>query len=704
LHLGAHVPTEATETEHPLTQADSLLPTLQRELIAVMQVSVRDLVKRLTSILPMLLICYLTGDALTVLALAALVLLTEIILLFCQSILPERSEEVSIPLIAVMWATNSVSTFAYFAPAILLAMQPSVPLLLAGFIWIFGVSVYITNTFTALPYYNWSQLVPGFIVVALTMWAAATAGHVSGGGWEWAMAAGIMIVYGSNTVQTLIMQRVTQNALIAARREADARLTALESLTRRDSLTGLLNRRAFEDRVASLIQSRRNGAEVAVFLVDLDRFKPINDSYSHDAGDQVLIAMGERLAQVAGDTGVAARFGGDEFALAMPGLRTVKEAEAIGARLLASLEEAVNYQGRVLWVGASIGIGMSGMGNNQVEAICAAADQAMYRAKSDTSTKVIPYDPHLFAPRVTLQDRTRIVEALETGEIGPHYQPKVNLRTGRLTGFEALARWTHPTRGLLLPGRFLPQIDEVGLQGDFLNHMAQRVLADVTALLDEGLMPGQMSINVPEVTLATYSGRQDLDRLLLRYAAAKPYIIFEITEDVFITRAGDLIQDSISRFRAQGVRISLDDFGTGFASFQHLRELEFDELKIDPSFVAGLGVDPSAEVLVEGFLVHRQAASASRDRRRGRNRRDQRNRLLELGAALRPGLAVRPGRPARRGPHAADVGTGAHPTGPQADPLPALQLDRLLPGQPDQMRHEGALRILAPASPHTAAG
>ncbi|SMY08975.1 putative bifunctional diguanylate cyclase/phosphodiesterase [Flavimaricola marinus] len=614
-----------------MTQAETLLDTLQNELMLVMQVSMRDLFKRLTSILPMLMICYMVSDPFLVFLLAAVILLTEVILRVCTSILPEHPSEISIALILVMWTTNSVSTFAYLAPAILLTMQPSVPLLLTGFVWVFGVSVYITNTFTALPYYNWSQLVPGFLVVVISMVTANQSGHVAGAAWEWWMAAGIMVIYGSNTVQTLIMQKATQTALNAARQEANARLAALEKLTRRDSLTGLLNRRAFEDKVAALIQSRAYGGQVAVFLIDLDRFKPINDSYSHDAGDQVLVTLAQRLTEAAGDIGVAARFGGDEFAFAKPGLRSAQEAEALGAALLASIEEPIVYEGRKLRVGASLGIGMTGMGNNQVDAICAAADQAMYRAKTDTGTKVILYHKEDFAPRVTLQDRACIIDALEKGQIGPHYQPKVNLRTGCLTGFEALARWDHPERGLLLPGRFLPQIDELGLQGDFLNHMAEAVLSDVTGLLAEGLNPGQVSINVPEVTLATYSGRQDLDRLLEKFAGAKPFITFEITEDVFITRAGDFIQESISHFRAQGVRISLDDFGTGFASFQHLRELEFDELKIDTSFVAGLGIDPSAEVLVEGFLSIAKGLGVDVIAE-GVETDAQRNRLLELGA------------------------------------------------------------------------
>lgn len=176
------------------------------------------------------------------------------------------------------------------------------------------------------------------------------------------------------------------------------------------------------------------------------------------------------------------------------------------------------------------------------------------------------------------------------------------LGTGAVCGYEALARWQHPTRGLLLPAQFLPAVNELGLQGDFLSAMAQHVFSDVSRMVADGLAPGQVSINVPEVTMATHSGRQDLNRLIAAHPGASGHITFEITEDVFVARAGDMIKDSIAHFRREGVRISLDDFGTGFASFQHLRQLEFDEMKIDSSFVAGLGQDPAAEVLIRGFL------------------------------------------------------------------------------------------------------
>lgn len=619
-----------------MAQTETFLDALGAELRAVNEITSRDLVKRLVSGLLILWICYFATDKILVLWLAGFLLLTELVSRVCADIFPDRNEEISPALVCVIWLNNAASTFAYLAPGTLLAMQPSVPLLLGGFIWTFGVFVHITNTFTAMPYYNWSQMVPGFLAAALTMHTASQTGYATRAEWEWFAASGIFLVYASNTLQTLIMQRTTQKALAAARKEANARLNAMEKVSKRDSLTRLLNRSAFDERLTAMIGTRRPESEVAVFLIDLDRFKPINDSYSHNAGDQVLITMGQRLIEASGEHGVAARFGGDEFGLAVPYMRGKTETLNMGIDLLSSLERPIDYEGRTLRVGASIGVSITSLANRQVSSICAAADQAMYRAKSETSEKVILYEKENFAQRITLHDKTRIVDALTAGEIGPHYQPKVDLRTGRLAGFEALARWEHPTNGLQLPGQFLPHVDELGLQGDFLNHMAKTVMRDVTDLLNEGLDPGQVSINVPEVTLATFSGRQDLDRILAQFPKAISHITFEITEDVFITRAGDYIQESISHFRAQGVRVSLDDFGTGFASFQHLRELEFDELKIDTSFVAGLGWDHSAEVLVDGFLTIAKGLGVDVIAE-GVETDAQRARLLELGAVYGQG-------------------------------------------------------------------
>ena len=275
----------------------------------------------------------------------------------------------------------------------------------------------------------------------------------------------------------------------------------------------------------------------------------------------------------------------------------------VGARLADAIAKPIKWNDRTLKIAASIGVASSrDAANPTVSTLCSAADQAMFAAKSSPSGGPILYEAHLDAPRMTPEDKQLLVESIADRSVRPFYQPKVHLPTGRIIGFEALARWDHSTGHVRQPADFLDQINELGLQGDFMMSLAQQVVDDINMMLSQGLDPGQVSLNVSEVALATYSGRQDLFKIVQNNPDAARHLMFEITEDVFIARAADTIQAYIASFRGLRVRISLDDFGTGFASFHHLRQLDCDELKIDTSFVAGLGHDPAAEVLVRGFL------------------------------------------------------------------------------------------------------
>jgi diguanylate cyclase (GGDEF)-like protein len=294
-----------------------------------------------------------------------------------------------------------------------------------------------------------------------------------------------------------------------------------------------------EDRAVS-------GGEVAVYLVDLDSFKPINDTYSQDAGDEVLIQTAQRLRKIVGTTGIVGRLGGDEFICAVEGINWEGNAILFAEQLATVIKQPIKWSERTLKTRASIDVAMTGPGQSTtVVKLCLGADQAMFAAKSAPSGRPVLYQAHLFAPRMTPEDK------------------------------QALS--------------------------DFMMSMAEQVIEDVNTMLDRDLDPGQVSLNVSKVALATLTGRQELLALIEANPKAAVHLTFEITEDVFIARAADTIQASIAAFRLLGVRISLDDFGTGFASFHHLRQLDFDELKIDTTFIDGLGHDATAEVLLRGF-------------------------------------------------------------------------------------------------------
>ncbi len=569
----------------------------------VVHVSVRDMFKRMTSASMMLAVCWWVGATQIVLILITAIPLYELALYLLARNLPEQDDHISPSYIFCVWLVNWTSTIVYLTPAFILASEPSAAMLLAGFLWLFGVFVHISNTFASMPFFNWSLMIPSYGSAFYVFYRASGNAFLPSNEIEWIVTGSMMVVYIFNTFETMHKQKDTQRALNAAREEANSRLRALEYLSQHDSLTGLLNRRAFDEALAKLLVNRNRSGEVCVFLIDLDGFKPINDTYSHEAGDQVLQTIATRLKTFAGDNAIIGRLGGDEFVIATRTIGKATSALRFAENMAADLSKPVPYCEKELQVGASIGIGITSHAPKTVEALCGAADQAMYRAKNTAGINAVLFEKEKFKPRLTLDDRQTLIEAMHSSALRPFYQPKVDLISQRTVGFEALARWQHPTRGLVSPAEFLPMIEELGLHGDFLTHMATIVLDDVENMIAEGLDPGQVSLNVPEMALATHSGQKDLENLLAAHPSASAHLTLEITEDVFIARSAEIIRESIAHFRSNGLRISLDDFGTGFASFQHLRELEFDELKVDVSFVADLGLEPQVEVLISGFLA-----------------------------------------------------------------------------------------------------
>jgi len=652
------------------------LDNFRHETRFVLRVSSRDVGKRIVSLAMILAICWSTGARWPVVGIAALVLACEASLMLALRFEPPPDEDVPLWLAVWMWLTNIPSTVFYLAPAAILAAQPQIPLVLAGFLWLFGIFVHVSNSFVALPLYNWSQMVPAF-AAGLGVVAISAVNHdgLAAPG-LWLVVAGLCVVYGANTIETMATQKELLRDLTAARTEAKARLAALEHLTRHDPLTGLLNRLAFDAGLARLLARRRAGREVAVMLFDLDGFKPINDTYSHAAGDLVLGVIAKRLGALAGEEGLAARLGGDEFALALPGIGSAAGALDLAARAQRAIEEPIAHGETLLRIGGSVGVALSdgrgppaavreappplgpdglagpaGAAETAVSALCAGADQAMYAAKAAMRVgggrRAVLYDPADFPPRPSLEDRRRLSEALAARRIGPVYEPVLDLETGDVAGFEARPRWEDTQGdlrgdsqgGAMPPERFLPLIGEFGLQGDFLRAMAEQVFADVEALVAEGLDPGRVALAVPEIALATYSGRQDLDRILAASPRGRLHVVLAISQDVFVARAASMIQDGIGHFRSLGLGISLDGFGTGPASFRHLGEIDFDEIKIDADLVAGLGLDPVADILVKGFASIGRGFGA-RLVAEGVATEEQRRHLLRLGCRFGQGTLM----------------------------------------------------------------
>jgi diguanylate cyclase (GGDEF)-like protein len=565
-------------------------------------ISSRHIFKRVATAGLMGLVCAMGGFLTAGVTAFACILMVEIVTYPLNKRAGEFDRPIALPTALAVFSTNWAAMLPFLSFSVILSHSDSLPFILAGYLWIFGIFVHVSNGFGLLPFYNWSQMTPAFGSIFWMFWNLSQNPAHDASPLYWLMTSFLMLIYIINTFDTMNGQNDTHKALALARDQANARLMELEHLSRHDPLTGLINRQAFDEIVESLMRQHADRHGITVFLVDLDGFKPINDSYSHNAGDAVLVEVANRLRQLIGKDGHVARVGGDEFAIAKTTATTTKAALKFGNSILDAIRQPILFEQKNLGVGASIGIARRGSDVPNLAALMSGADQAMYRTKQDPERKPTIFDKKAFPVRASLEDRNILISAMQDGEILPYYQPKVSLDTGRIIGFEALSRWQHPTRGVLSPAAFLPQINDLGLQGQFMIHTAGHVLRDAQSIAAKGLSPGQMSINVSEVTLATVSGHNDLLALIDQYPDLRRHLTFEITEDIFIARSGDIIQRSIASFRRAGVRISLDDFGTGYASFQHLKELEFDELKLDIGFVRDLCSDPATRVLVDGLL------------------------------------------------------------------------------------------------------
>lgn len=377
----------------------------------------------------------------------------------------------------------------------------------------------------------------------------------------------------------------------------------LSHIAHTDPLTALENRSSFNTALNDLLR-RYNRLEegFAMLLVDLDHFKPINDSFGHPAGDAALLRVANALRDIFRADDVIARIGGDEFAVLLPGITDDATLQEIADRAVAKLAISFLYEGNSLQISASIGGAIVPTHAKDEEGLVRVADLALYTAKIGRNRAII-FDEESFAERMKNNELAAALAcAADRDEFIVHYQPKVNLLTGAHVGFEALVRWNHPTLGVLPPGRFLPLMENPQLIHDMTRAVVNSVGRDLKAWKEAGLAPGAVSINLPEGLLVTTKGFDLFDAVVREYGLDWHDLAVEVTEDVFLNRNAELIHSTVGNFRERGVSISLDDFGTGFASLVHLRDFPFDELKIDRGFVDGIGVDDRSEQIVRTMI------------------------------------------------------------------------------------------------------
>jgi diguanylate cyclase (GGDEF)-like protein/PAS domain S-box-containing protein len=365
----------------------------------------------------------------------------------------------------------------------------------------------------------------------------------------------------------------------------------LKRMALHDPLTLLANRSLFRDRVEHAVAvSKRNGRDVAVMFVDLDDFKPINDSFGHAVGDRVLHKCAQRFVKSTRGGDTVARLGGDEFAVLLENLTGKEQVIEIAARVVESLQEPLDLPDGDVRVSASVGVAFATPADG-VEELMRNADLAMYAAKSAGKGRYLVYEPSMQSPASERREMEAEIErALHEGQFLLHYQPIVELHSGYLLGVEALIRWQHPERGLIAPGAFIPAAEETGQivpLGRWVLAQACREVKVWQARLPEGRQV-RVSVNVSAVQLARSDICADV-RMALEISEIDPgCLVIELTESVLMQNSESVLA-ALTELKKLGVRIAIDDFGTGYSSLTYLHRFPIDILKIDRSFVERLG-------------------------------------------------------------------------------------------------------------------
>ena len=436
---------------------------------------------------------------------------------------------------------------------------------------------------------------------------------------------------------------------VTARRHAEA---GLHHLAFTDGLTGLPNRRRFIECLDGAVQRCQADASqaFAVVFLDFDRFKLVNDSLGHSAGDRLLALLARRLQENLRPGDVVARLGGDEFAILAEHASTPHDAIVLAERLIAALRQPFTLDDIQIVSSASIGITFSSFGYDSGEAVLRDADTAMYKAKDAGKAGYVLFDAslhHAVAERLRLEGELRL--AVAAGQLVLVYQPLIELASGRLTSFEALVRWNHPADGTINPASFLAIAAETGQMpqlSDFVLHCACRQLRQ-WQLSSPALEALSISVNISASDLAHEAFVARVSRAIVESGLRPQHLTLELTEDILMARAGtpagtsagtsaDVAVRTLHELRNLGVRLAVDDFGTGYSSLSQLSKLPIDSLKIDGSFVSSLQRDSDAAVVVQtiiqlGGSLHKSVIAE------GIESADQLQQLREMGCLFGQG-------------------------------------------------------------------
>lgn len=379
---------------------------------------------------------------------------------------------------------------------------------------------------------------------------------------------------------------------------------ALAHQAHHDALTGLPNRVLFNDRLEQAIsKAKRNNEQVAVFFIDLDHFKQINDSMGHDVGDEVLKIFAKRLSESVREEDTLSRMGGDEFMVMMEALPRPQSASVVAQKIITAMMEPLLLAGQVLYLTSSMGISIYPQDGENTQMLIRNADTAMYKAKSEGRNTYHFYTmqmTELAFERVLMESNLR--RAIEHEEFVVFYQPQIDALTDTIIGMEALVRWQHPEMGMVSPAKFIPLAEETGLIVQIDQWMMKAAMKQMKHWYEEGLSPGCIALNLSITHLMHEGFIENLQQTLEESGCESKHIEMEVTEGQMMKNP----QKSVSilrRIGALGISLAIDDFGTGYSSLSYLKRLPVNKLKIDQSFVRGLPDDEEDVAITKAVIV-----------------------------------------------------------------------------------------------------
>lgn len=377
----------------------------------------------------------------------------------------------------------------------------------------------------------------------------------------------------------------------------------LGHLAHHDALTDLPNRILLQDRLSQAIElAHRQGKQLAVMFMDLDKFKHINDSLGHTVGDQLLQSVAQRLLGCVRQSDTVSRQGGDEFVLLLPFIEHSEDAALSAQKMLTALAEPHHIDLHDLHINASIGISIYPDDGRDAETLLKNADAAMYYAKENGRNHYKFFKPEMNARAVQRQaTEASLRHALEQQEFVLHYQPKINFHSGAIVGVEALIRWRHPERGLLLPGQFVPVAEDCGLILPIGRWVLRETCLQARAWLRAGLPPITVAVNTSAIEFHAKDFLENIRATLVATGLEPHYLQLELTESVLMQDA-ESANSVLHALADMGVKLAIDDFGTGYSSLAYLKQFPIDTLKIDQSFVSDVTSNPDNAIIVSTVI------------------------------------------------------------------------------------------------------